>query len=55
MMQDSMRRLVTGQGKPPMTLEETVQVSELTFAVRDQIREGGSGDPGQEGAGAGTA
>jgi predicted dehydrogenase/threonine dehydrogenase-like Zn-dependent dehydrogenase len=42
---EAFHRLVTGQGEPPTTLEEMIGVTELTFAVRDQVTgtDGGGG------------
>ena len=37
---EAFHRLVTGRGEPPMSLEEMVEVTELSFDIRDQI--GGS-------------
>ena len=35
---EAFHRLVTGEAEPPMTLEEMVEATELSFAVRDQVR-----------------
>ncbi|OGB99895.1 MAG: hypothetical protein A3G35_19415 [candidate division NC10 bacterium RIFCSPLOWO2_12_FULL_66_18] len=38
---EAFQRLVTGQAEAPMTLGEMVQVTELSFAIRDQVRTSG--------------
>lgn len=35
---ETFHRLVTGEAGPPMTWEEMVEATELSFAVRDQVR-----------------
>ncbi len=35
---EAFHRLVTGEGEAPMTLEEMVEVTEMTLALRDQLR-----------------
>lgn len=37
---EAFHRLVIGETEPPMTWEEMVETTELSFAVRDQLREG---------------
>jgi predicted dehydrogenase len=34
---EAFHRLVMGQGEPPMTLEEIVEVTELSLSIRDQL------------------
>jgi len=38
---EAFHRLVTGQGEPPMTLEEMVAVTELSLAIRDRAQQCG--------------
>ncbi|MBI2115532.1 MAG: bi-domain-containing oxidoreductase [candidate division NC10 bacterium] len=38
---EAFHRLVTGQAEAPMTPEEMVEVTELSLAIRDQVRTGG--------------
>lgn len=40
---EAFHRLATGQGDVRMTLEESIEVTELSFAIRDQVRIGGTG------------
>jgi predicted dehydrogenase/threonine dehydrogenase-like Zn-dependent dehydrogenase len=41
---EAFHRLVTGQGDPPLTLEEMVEVTECSLRIRDQVAGGGAGD-----------
>jgi predicted dehydrogenase/threonine dehydrogenase-like Zn-dependent dehydrogenase len=42
---EAFHRLATGQGQTPMTFEELVEVTELSFAIRDQVSTGGGLPP----------
>ncbi len=40
---EAFHRLVMGQGEAPISLGEMLEVTELSFTVRDQVRTGGTG------------
>jgi len=40
---EAFHRLVMGQGEAPISLGEMLEVTELSFTVRDQLRTGGTG------------